>query len=74
MLEAVKVTKRYYGYFTLLWYEKLDAMIALKLYSNKDLIENAFDNVKDRLNLRRLLVSSENSLDGKFFVAFVALI
>ena len=31
-------------------------------------------NIKDRLNLRRLLVSSEKSLDGKLFVAFVALI
>jgi len=71
--DVVKKTKRYYGYFTLLSNEKMDAMPALQLYRNKDLIEKAFGNIKDRLNLRRLLVSSEKSLDGKLFVAFVAL-
>jgi len=30
--------------------------------------------LKERLNLRRALVSSEQSLDGKLFVEFVALI
>jgi len=37
-------------------------------------VEKAFDNLKDRLNLRRLAVSSEQSLDGKLFVQFIALI
>lgn len=37
-------------------------------------MEKAFDNLKERLNLRRLAVSSEQSLDGKLFVQFVALI
>ena len=72
--DVVKQTKRYYGYFALLSNEKMDAMTALQLYRNKDLIEKAFGNIKDRLNLRRLLVSSEKSLDGKLFVSFVALI
>lgn len=72
--DAVRKNKRYYGYFTLMSNEKMDAMTALQLYRNKDLIEKAFGNIKDRLNLRRLLVSSERSLDGKLFVSFVALI
>ncbi|GAU80057.1 transposase, IS4 [Fusibacter sp. 3D3] len=72
--EAVRKTKRYYGYFTLLSNEKMDAITALQLYRNKDVVEKAFANIKDRLNLRRLLVSSEKSLDGKLFVGFVALI
>jgi len=72
--DVVKKTKRYYGYFTLLSNEKMDAITALQLYRNKDQIEKAFGNIKDRLNLRRLLVSSEKSLDGKLFAAFVALI
>ncbi|NDL68874.1 IS1634 family transposase [Anaerotalea alkaliphila] len=72
--DAVRKSKRYYGYFTLMSNEKMDAMTALQLYRNKDLIEKAFGNIKDRLNLRRLLVSSERSLDGKLFVSFVALI
>ncbi len=72
--DVVKATKRYYGYFTLLSNEKMDAITALQLYRNKDVVEKAFSDIKDRLNMRRLLVSSEKSLDGKLFVGFVALI
>ena len=42
--------------------------------SNKDVVEKAFGNLKERLNMRRTLVSSEQSLDGKLFVEFIALI
>jgi transposase len=51
-----------------------NAVEALEIYRNKDLVEKAFENLKERLNLRRLAVSSEQSLDGKLFVQFVALI
>ena len=71
---ALADAKRYYGYFVLLSNEIKDAIEALEIYRNKDLVEKAFDNLKDRLNLRRLAVSSEQSLDGKLFVQFVALI
>lgn len=47
---------------------------ALHLYWMKDVVEKAFGNLKERLNMRRLLVSSEKGLDGKIFVEFVALI
>jgi transposase len=72
--DAVKAAKRYYGFFTLLSNEKMDALTALELYRNKDLVEKAFGNLKERLNMRRTLVSSEQSLNGKLFVEFVALI
>ncbi len=52
----------------------MDAVNALELYRNKDVVEKAFGNLKERLNMRRALVSSEQSLDGKLFVQFVALI
>ena len=52
----------------------MDAITALKLYSNKDVVEKAFGNLKERLNMRRTLVSLEQSLEGKPFVEFVALI
>ncbi len=52
----------------------MDAITALELYRNKDLAEKAFCNLKERLNMRRMLVSSEQSLEGKLFVQFVALI
>lgn len=72
--DAIKKAKRYYGFFALLTNEKMDSITALELYHNKDVVEKAFGNLKERLNLRRTLVSSEQSLDGKLFVEFVALI
>ena len=66
--------KRNYGYFTLVSNQEKDAVTALEIYRNKDLVEKAFGNLKERLNLRRTAVSSEKSLDGKLFVQFIALI
>jgi len=45
------------------------------IYRNKDLVEKAFGNLKERLNFNRTAVSSDQSLDGKLlFVEFIALI
>ena len=73
-VEAIKQAKKYMGYFALISNEKMDAFTALHLYRMKDVVEKAFGNLKERLNFRRLLVSSESSLDGKIFVEFIALI
>jgi hypothetical protein len=51
-----------------------DSIEALTVYRTKDLIEKACGNLKERLNFRRMEVSSERSLDGKLFVEFMALI
>jgi transposase len=72
--DAIKAAKRYYGYFALISNDTMDAMTALQLYRAKDIIEKAFGNLKERLDMRRARVSSEKSLDGKLFVEFVALI
>lgn len=71
--ELIKA-KRNFGYFALLSNDIKDPIEALGTYRRKDLVEKAFDNLKERLNLHRLAVSSEHSLDGKLFVQFVALI
>ena len=63
-----------YGFFILLSNEVKDAIAALELYRNRDVVEKAFGNLKDRLNGRRTLVSSDQSLEGKLFVEFIALI
>lgn len=73
-VEAVNKAKRYFGFFALMTNETMDAIAALELYRNKDVVEKAFGNLKERLNMRRTLVSSEKSLDGKLFVEFIALI
>ncbi|MDD3028530.1 MAG: transposase, partial [Erysipelotrichaceae bacterium] len=72
--EAIRKARRYLGYFALISNEKMDAFTALHLYRMKDVVEKGFGNLKERLNLRRLLVSSERSLEGKIFTEFVALI
>lgn len=72
--DAIKEARKYLGYFALITNEKMDAFTALHLYRMKDVVEKAFGNIKERLNMRRILVSSEKGLDGKIFTEFVALI
>jgi len=72
--DIVSKAKRYFGFFSMITNETMDGATALELYRNKDVVEKAFGNLKERLNMRRALVSSEQSLDGKLFVQFVALI
>ena len=72
--EAVKEACASHGFFLLISNEVKDPTSALMLYRMRDVVEKAFGNIKERLNLQRTLVSSESSLEGKFFVEFVALI
>lgn len=71
---AIAEAKQNHGYFALISNAVKDPKEALHIYRNKDLTEKAFGNLKERLNMRRMLVSSDASLDGKLFVQFVALI
>ncbi|MFZ3113979.1 MAG: hypothetical protein WA133_00710 [Syntrophales bacterium] len=72
--EAIVEAKKNYGYFALLSNEVKEPLEALEIYRNKDLVEKAFGNLKERLNFSRTAVSSDQSLDGKLFVEFIALI
>ncbi|MGV8147232.1 MAG: IS1634 family transposase [Alkaliphilus sp.] len=72
--EIIAEAKKRYGYFALISNEIKDPIEALEVYRNKDLIEKAFHDLKDRLGLNRLGVSSDLGLDGKLFVEFIALI
>ena len=53
--EAVASAKKYFGFFVLLSNETMDAQKALQIYRNKDVVEKAFGNLKERLSMRRLL-------------------
>ncbi len=72
--DAIDAAEKNYGYFALLSNDIKDPLAALDIYRGKDLIEKAFGNLKERLNLRRTAVSSEENLEGKLFVQFIALI
>ena len=72
--DAIEKAKQNYGYFILLSNVVKDPIKALEIYRNKDLVEKAFCDLKDRLGFNRPAVSSDISLDGKLFVEFIALI
>jgi hypothetical protein len=72
--DVIAEVEKSYGYFALISNGVRDPLEALEIYRNKDLIEKAFGNLKERLNMRRTSVSSDENLDGKLFVQFVALI
>ncbi len=59
---------------TLVLTKYIRSIEALSLYRNKDITEKGFGDLKERLNFRRMQVSSELFLDGKVFVEFIALI
>ena len=63
--DACEEAKKLYGYFPLLSNDIKDPVEALRIYRAKDIVEKAFGNIKERLNGRRMLVSSDAALDGK---------
>lgn len=71
--DAIDQIEKDYGYFALMSNDIKDPIEALSIYRCKDLIEKAFGNLKERLNMRRTSVASEENLEGKLFVQFVAL-
>lgn len=72
--ENIRDKEKNFGYFTLISNSIKESIEAIDVYRSKDLIEKAYDDLKNRLSMRRTSVSSEESLDGKLFVQFVALI
>jgi len=71
--EAIHDAEKNYGYFALLSNGIKDPVVALNIYRNKDLIEKSFGNLKERLDMRRMSVASEENFEGKLFVQFVGL-
>ncbi|MEW5784008.1 MAG: hypothetical protein AB1767_02805 [Bacillota bacterium] len=71
---SINAAEKNYGYFALISNDLKDPLEALQIYRAKDVIEKAFGNFQERLNMRRTSVSSEENLEGKLFVQFMALI
>lgn len=72
--EAIDDAEKDFGFFALMSNSIKEPVEALNIYRSKDLIEKAFGDLKERLNMRRESVSSDENLEGKLFVQFVALI
>jgi transposase len=65
---------KYLGYFVLLSNKIKDSSIVLTYYRQRDVVEKAFDNLKDKLEMKRTLVHSDMAFNGKCFINFLALI
>ncbi len=72
--EAIDEAEKDYGFFVLISNEINEPIKAIEIYRNKDVVEKAFGNLKERLNMRRTTVSSDSALEGKLFVQFIALV
>ena len=71
--DAIRQAERDYGYFVLMTNGIKDPVEALRTYRLRDLIEKSFGNLKERLDMRRMSVSSEENFEDKLFVQFIAL-
>lgn len=72
--DVISEAEKNFGYFALMSNGVKDPLDAIDIYRSKDMIQKAFGNLKERLNMRRTSVSSDENLDGKLFVQFIALI
>ena len=72
--EAIQKKINQFGYFALLSNGVKDSSEALDIYRKKDMVEKAFDNLKERLGMKRTTVYSDQTLAGKFFLQFLSLI
>lgn len=73
--EAIEAERGRHGYFALLSNDAtLDCWATLDIYRAKDQIEKAFHDVKDRLDFRTTAVHNQETLTGKLFAVFTALI
>ena len=71
--DAIRKKQLDFGYFALMSNGIKDPVEAIRIYRTRDLIEKSFANLKERLDMRRMSVSSAENFEGKLFVQFVAL-
>ena len=72
--EIQKYRKRYAGFFCLFSNAVKDSTEALKIYRDKDVVENCFDDLKNQLDMKRLRVHNSAAMDSRLFLQFLALI
>ena len=65
---------RYAGFQAILTTKFKDPLEALQVYRDKDVVEKCFDDLKNVLDMKRLRMHSIETVDGRLFVQFIALI
>lgn len=54
--------------------QEMNAEEALRVYGRRDMVEKAFENLKNNVDYDRFLTHTEKTTEGKAFVAFLSLI
>ncbi len=65
---------RYAGFQALLTNSIKNPVESLQIYRDKDVVEKCFDDLKNQLDMKRLRMHSSETVDGRLFIQFVALI
>lgn len=60
------------GWVVLISNDVADAAKAMNIYRDKDVVEKSFLRLKNSIDLNRLRVHSDNAMQGKLFVGFLA--
>lgn len=66
--------QHYTGFQAILSNAIKDPAEALRVYRNKDVVEKGFDDLKNQLDMKRLRMHSSQTVNGRLFVQFIALI
>ncbi|MDR2367215.1 MAG: transposase [Deltaproteobacteria bacterium] len=69
-----KYKQRYSGFFCLLSPNIKDPIEALKIYRSRDKAEKYFDDLKNSLDSKRLMVNTASRMEGRIFIQFISLI
>jgi transposase len=62
------------GYFVAMTNDSKDSRYVLQVYRTKDCVEKAFENIKNDLDMKRLRIHSDEAMQGRIFIIFIALI
>jgi transposase len=62
------------GFFCILTNTELTSEETLSVYRRKDTIEKGFDDIKNHIDMKRIRAHTTETVDGKLFCAFIALI
>jgi len=66
--------KRYAGFQAIFTTRFKEPDEALQVYRDKDIVEKCFDDLKNSLDMKRLRMHTIETVDGRLFIQFIALI
>lgn len=72
--QMVAEAKKHAGWLVIISNHIYDATEALRIYRDKDVVEKGFLKLKQSIDLGRLRVHSDEAMQNKLFVGFIALI